>query len=327
MKDGKTTSQVAACGVFCDSKKKRPPWWVGCILVMVLLLFSGCLRIPKENWIVSHRDTIETVKQVAECPNDCLNRDSLFPDDVSHDKSDRKNRHQELSADSFTMVSWNIYKGKKEGWAEDFEKITRNTDILVLQEVYLTDNLKELLQHAGYKWDMSKAFEYNDVSSGVLIAARTTPNFTCMFRETEPIIRIPKSVLVSRYPMSGTDRELLVANIHGINFTINQTAFQKQIDRMESILADHRGPMIVSGDFNTWSSGRNAYVNAMVKRLGLTAVKFGENHRSRFFGYDIDHVYYRGLKPGSATIPVVSTSDHNPLFVTFKLDPSQDEKN
>jgi endonuclease/exonuclease/phosphatase (EEP) superfamily protein YafD len=152
-----------------------------------------------------------------------------------------------------------------------------------------------------------------------LTASKIVPNFTCAFRETEPISRIPKSVLITRYPMSGTGLELLAANIHAVNFTMGGSAFQRQSDRLENILAAHQGPLIVSGDFNTWNSGRMSRINAMAERLELTAVIFDENRRSQFFGHYLDHVYYRGLEAKNARIPLVSTSDHNPLTVVFKL--------
>jgi endonuclease/exonuclease/phosphatase (EEP) superfamily protein YafD len=166
---------------------------------------------------------------------------------------------------------------------------------------------------------MTAAFEYRQIEAGVLTAARTAPNFTCAFRETEPITRIPKSVLITRYPLSGTALELLVANIHAINFTMDTSVFKKQIDRLQGFLAAHRGPLIVSGDFNTWTTGRMSRVMAMAEHLGLTAVRFVENRRAQFFGHDVDHVYYRGLEANNAATPIVSTSDHNPLTVVFKL--------
>jgi len=224
-----------------------------------------------------------------------------------------------LNSDGFRLVSWNIFKGKKKGWAEDFQKLNQNTDIITLQEAYLSENLKEMLHQEKYQWDMTAAFEYREITSGVLTASRIAPNFTCVFREKEPISRIPKSVLLTRYPMSGTDLELLVANIHAVNFTMGGSAFQRQSDRLENILAAHRGPLIVSGDSNTWNSGRMSRINAMAERLELTAVIFDENHRSQFFGHYIDHIYYRGLEAKNARIPLVSTSDHNPLTVVFKL--------
>jgi len=291
-----------------DTQKRRARriWFA---LGILIVLVSGCIRIPEENLTVSHRRPFDTRRQTAECT----------AADLAQSLPARPGPAAELNAGGFSLVSWNVFKGKKDGWAEDFQKFSQNTDILLLQETYLTASLKKMLQDEQYHWDMTAAFEYRKIEAGVLTAARTAPNYTCTFVETEPITRIPKSALITRYPLSGTERELLVANIHAINFTIDHSAFQKQFDRLEKILAAYRGPLIVSGDFNTWNTGRLSRVNAMADRLDLTAVRFDENRRSRFFGHDIDHVYYRGLEAKNAATPTVSTSDHNPITVVFKL--------
>jgi len=299
--------------------RNRTTRWAWIALVIFFLLASGCIRIPGESRTVSHRSPFETRRQTADCRVACL--DPAVPNRSEPEPMAAVDAAQtpELNAGGFSLLSWNIFKGKKEGWDNDLQKFSRDTDILILQEAYLTDSLKKMLAREKFYWDMTTAFEYRQIEAGVLTAARTAPNFTCAFRETEPITRIPKTVLITRYPMSETDLELIVANIHGINFTINNSAFRKQFDRLESILAVHRGPMIVSGDFNTWSAGRMTHVTAMADRLGLTSVRFDDNRRLRFIGHDVDHVFYRGLEAKNAAIPIVSTSDHSPLRVVFKL--------
>jgi endonuclease/exonuclease/phosphatase (EEP) superfamily protein YafD len=224
-----------------------------------------------------------------------------------------------LNADGFSFATWNIHKGAAEGWSQDFQKLCGSTDILVLQEVLLTDNLIQMLRQENYQWDLAAAYTYQNVEAGVLTASKILPSLACTLKDKEPIIRVPKSILITRHPISGTDRELLVANIHAINFTLGHSAFQKQWDRLENMLAGHEGPMIVSGDFITWTSGRMSRVNAMAKRLALSAVVFNKNLKSKFLGKSVDHVFYRGLEKKDAAISLVTTSDHNPLSVVFRL--------
>jgi endonuclease/exonuclease/phosphatase (EEP) superfamily protein YafD len=224
-----------------------------------------------------------------------------------------------LYAEGFSFTTWNIHKGKAEGWGEDFQKICRSTDILILQEAYLSDNFKRLLQQEDLQWDLAAAYAYQKIEAGVLTASKIAPSLTCSLMDKEPITRVPKSILITRYPISGKHGELLVANIHAINFTMGYAAFQRQYDRLENVLATHKGPMIVSGDFNTWSSGRMSRVNAMAKRLNLSPVPFNRDQKSKFFGQYVDHIYYRGLEIKSAKTLNVTTSDHNPLMVVFKV--------
>ncbi len=301
---------------YTRKKKVRWTWFSAAVFS---LLVAGCIHIPEESWIISHRSPLETKRQISDCTGAGLNRSIPQQAGVDPTMLPQIVGVPEVNSDGFSFVSWNIYKGKKKGWGEDFHSISRNTDILILQEAYLSGSLKEVLQQEEYQWDMAAAFKYRHIDTGVLTASRIAPNFICTFRETEPITRIPKSVLITRYPMSGTDQELLVANIHAINFTLGNTTFQNQSDRLINYLAAHQGPIIVSGDFNTWNSGRMSLVQAMAERLGLTAVRFDKNLRSKFFGHYVDHVYYRGLETKNAATPLVTSSDHNPLAVVFKL--------
>jgi endonuclease/exonuclease/phosphatase (EEP) superfamily protein YafD len=294
-------------------------------LATAILLVSACIRIPEGNGLISHRKIWETMDFSYD------NKNLLAPNGwtsigPAKEGFNRKNQQEALDSDGFTLVSWNVFKGKKEGWPEDFKTFIQASDILTLQEAYLTNHLREMLHREDFDWDMTQAFEYKKTATGVLTAARTAPSFTFGLKDKEPIIRLPKSILISKYSLSGTQKELMVANVHGINFSMGQKSFKGQLDRMEAILAEHEGPIIVSGDFNTWSADRISHVTAMAQRIDLAAVRFEKNHRSRLFGYDIDHIYYRGLRVTNARTPIVSTSDHNPLTVTFKLKTTTDEK-
>jgi len=304
-------------------RKNRSIRWKWIALAFIGVVVSGCVQIPEESWTISYRSPFEIRRQPAECTLGGLDPAVSIRTEPGRITPGPGAGSTALNPGGFSLVNWNIFKGKKEGWAEDLRNFIRNADILILQEAYLTESLKSMLKQERYHWDMTAAFEYRQIEAGVLTAARTAPTFTCTFRETEPITRIPKSALITRYPFAGTQRELLVANIHAINFTMEPSAFKKQIDRLEGLLAAYRGPLIVSGDFNTWTTGRMSHVNAMAQRLDLSAVRFDENRRSRFFGREIDHVYYRGLEAENAATPIVSTSDHNPLTVVFKLAPAR----
>ena len=84
-------------------------------------------------------------------------------------------------------------------------------------------------------------------------------------------------------------------------------------------MSKHQGPLIVSGDFNTWNDERMAVVDTIASSLNLKAVTFSENYRATVFGHNVDHIYYRGLKPIKALSVKMTTSDHNPMIVKFRL--------
>jgi endonuclease/exonuclease/phosphatase (EEP) superfamily protein YafD len=85
------------------------------------------------------------------------------------------------------------------------------------------------------------------------------------------------------------------------------------------VLARHDGPVILAGDFNTWSVARRRAVDAIALRLGLRAVSLDPDERSRFLGEPVDQIYYRGLVPGAASAVPVRSSDHNPVSAVFRL--------
>ena len=51
----------------------------------------------------------------------------------------------------------------------------------------------------------------------------------------------------------------------------------------------------------------------------MSPVRFDEDNRKKMFGRYLDHVYVRGMDVVEATTRVVTTSDHNPMFVRLKF--------
>ena len=218
-----------------------------------------------------------------------------------------------------TLVNWNIYKGQKSGWIGDLLRISSGSDILLLQEAVLAGGLVDFLQIRGLYWNFNKAFHHKGVGTGVLIASKVRPEEHCGTRNAEPVIGLPKTALINSFAIQGTGERLIVANIHGINFTLGTAAYKEQFGEIINILKRHVGPILVAGDFNNWTEKRNAIVDGLVEELGLTALSFEDDERSIFFGDPVDHILYRGLVPVAETTYEVTSSDHNPIAVTFKI--------
>ena len=225
-----------------------------------------------------------------------------------------------LNASGFSLLSWNIQKENRGGWESDFVRLSQNADILVIQEAFLSEKLRRLLSLRPYYWHLVTAFEYQQVKTGVLTAATVEPDFVCPLRVTEPLIRFPKTVLITRYPLVNTHHSLMIANIHMINFAPHLAAFHDQARQMTEILVNHQGPMILSGDFNTWSEERLVIIEDMAGRLKLKSADFKPELARKVFGYTVDRVYYRGLKLEESLVIEVTSSDHNPLLVRFSAE-------
>lgn len=287
---------------------------ISLFLILEVFAFSSCIRIPKEHFIVSQRKVFASVQDSCGCNVDQF--EDLLVEGVLANTSEDV---QEIDAGGFQLMNWNILKGKKNGWEKDFKRLSDNIDILIIQEAQLTDELREILNADQYNWDISIAYKYKGLETGVLTASKEEPVFICTLRSKEPFFKVPKTVLITLYAISGTDQMLMVVNIHSINFTFGTSRFLKQLEEVEKILLQHQGPMIISGDINTWTKKRVAVMENLFYRLGLSAVTFAKNNRVKIFGLDIDHIYYRGLVVKKSVAVKVGSSDHNPMLVDFML--------
>ena len=65
----------------------------------------------------------------------------------------------------------------------------------------------------------------------------------------------------------------------------------------------------------------------MAENLSLEILTFKDDGRTTFFGDPVDQVLYRGLEPSSRTVHPVTSSDHNPISVTFRIVREDDSNN
>lgn len=226
---------------------------------------------------------------------------------------------QGLNPDNIALLNWNIYKGNEDNWQQDLSFFARTHDIMTLQEALLDEQLTQLLSQYKLNWVMNSAFYLNGAAAGVMTTAKTKAIHSCGFKTNEPIIQIPKSTLLSYYVINGTKKRLLVANIHSINFSLGIKTYQQQLETLYEVIKHHDGPMIVAGDFNSWSDERMMLVQGLMEKLSLSSLDYPVNTKTHVFGKAIDHVFYRSLEPINNQIVQVSSSDHMPISVNFKL--------
>jgi len=279
------------------------------ILIFHIPLLAGCWKIPEKH------QTMGNYKETAVVNADNLCRglsgngeQKILPGGIDT-----------LDSQQFSLMNWNSYKGKGKEWQDDLDRLIRGGDIVTLQEGYLTDQLQEELQQHDFFWDIAAAFLLKKIPSGVLTASRVKPDYLCSFRVKERLTGIPKTVLITRYPLADTNDTLLLANVHMVNLSFDISAYRQQLEKTAGVLSQHPGPMIISGDFNSWSEERGALLKSFADKLHLRAVHFHDDNRSLFFGRPVDYVFYRGLVPQSTVTNEVTTSDHNPMLVTFSL--------
>ena len=224
-----------------------------------------------------------------------------------------------LDPGSFSLITWNIHKNADPGWESDLSLFAAAHDLVLLQEAHLEPAITNTLEASGHQWTLASAFGLSGRDTGVLTASLGPPRSTCVLRQVEPLLRLPKSAIVASYPLRGRDELLAVANIHSINFALAEGAYQTQLANVIAVLANHSGPLVLAGDLNTWSSGRRSVVEALTLQLGLQEVQIKPDRRRRFFGKQVDYVFIRGLAVLSARVIEVESSDHNPVSVMLRF--------
>ncbi|HNP34850.1 MAG TPA: endonuclease/exonuclease/phosphatase family protein [Woeseiaceae bacterium] len=224
----------------------------------------------------------------------------------------------ELDTSNIRLVSWNMQKKSIPNWRADYGRLTAAKDLILLQEASLRVDTIEDLPTVPY-WSFSPGYRTGDSVTGVLTLSSVMPLSRCSFTNTEPLLRTPKATSITQFALRGTDETLLVVNVHAVNFSLGLGTYKRQFQQIEDVLIGHAGPIILSGDLNTWRAGRVATIESLAADLELTELSFGADHRTRVFGLPIDHIYLRGFATATAVSSIVTSSDHNPIAVTLAM--------
>lgn len=225
---------------------------------------------------------------------------------------------QKITQHTFSLLIWNLHKGQDAGWQQALARLADGKDFLLLQEVLNTQQLAEQYSAQFPTALYAIAFAYLQQQSGVEILSKFTPHFYCAGAKSEPWIRIPKVGAAMSLPLAD-GKSLLLVNVHLINFEMNPTNYGKQLRTLMQLISQHQGPIIFAGDFNSWSGYRMSRIQALIAEYGLQEVRFQQDHRLRFLGNPLDHIFVRGLNVLNATTEPTESSDHAPLLLEVAL--------
>ncbi len=223
-----------------------------------------------------------------------------------------------LDPAAIRLLNWNIQKGKQLGWQTDLSALTADSQLVLMQEAALDPEMISAERLASY-WSFAPGYREDDTLTGVLTLSSIEPLTHCNLTAWEPWLRSPKATDITEYALTGTSKTLVVVNLHAVNFTLGVKPYRRQLDRIVTALRDHDGPLIVSGDFNSWRLGRERAVQSLVDELQLIALEYGDDQRVQIFGRPIDHIFVRGLQTVTASAVAVDSSDHNPISVMLSL--------
>lgn len=239
-----------------------------------------------------------------------------------------KRLNHELNPDNIRIFVWNMYKGAIPKWKEDYVQLTKFFDILLLQEMWLDGAMKDvILSDDTFTYHMATSFfdrKKRNTPTGVAIASYVEPELLFYQRSKyrEPFIKTPKMALIADFAIKGMKKKLRVATLHAINF-VGKKKLRHQLREIRKALNKHDGPIVLGGDFNTWSKKKIKVMRAMAYEAGLTEVRFSKwsSKRLRIFGNTLDYIWTKGVKViDSHVFHKIQSSDHKAMSVTIAIE-------
>lgn len=230
-------------------------------------------------------------------------------------------KHQESSLEAeFSLLCWNVAKLTLKSHYKEFLNTLiehYNLDILLLQEV--KKSLSHELELHDYSYVLSPNIQTQKHLFGVLSAFKSSclDELSLLTKKRELRCTTHKTTLITHHKtFDGTT--LLLVNLHAINF-VYSSDFQNELQEIYEAIKNHKGALIVAGDFNTWNLKRVHYLEAFSSSLGLQKVVFeSEKGIKKVFSNSLDYIFYRGLEVTFATVvESKNISDHNPIIAKF----------
>ncbi|MCC6138019.1 MAG: endonuclease/exonuclease/phosphatase family protein [Bdellovibrionaceae bacterium] len=229
-------------------------------------------------------------------------------------------KSQLLVQETYRFMTWNIYKGGMSGLYEDYSHFVETMDFVATQEFLLNSEQEQLIQNTpSYHWVLAKSFQDSGEWTGVATVSKWQAKQSIPVKSpgAEPFAGTPKMSLISLYPIED-GRELMVVNVHGLNFNLSHGDFKDQVDDLINRVKNHVGPMIMAGDFNTWADTRRTYLIKKTESIGLERADL-ENEMG-IMNATLDHIFYREISVTSAAVlSDIQTSDHLPMTIEFKF--------
>ncbi len=228
-----------------------------------------------------------------------------------------------LPADNIRITVWNLCKGVGGVLFEhDYRRLCYYSDLVLTQEALMSERSLATFTAPGFHLCHAASYQRRDgLRDGVMTATRAkiaAPPLRVLCKYPEPIFKTPKAALISMHPLQGHRQQLMVVNLHATLVRLKAIALE-ELQHLLYHLPEHDGPMILAGDFNTFTPGYLRAVEQTLAGHGLAMVRFGNDRRPTFG--NLDQIFVRGLKIDKAWIDInTNSSDHFPLMVHLRTD-------
>ena len=230
---------------------------------------------------------------------------------------------QDQLPECFTLLAWNlqktdfshyVYRNLKELLTQS--ELTNEPHILSFQEA---KTLPEQISFFNLSFVIAPNIQTKKNHFGVLTASSSiiNPIRQCLTQSRELGWATHKTALITQHKLSN-NQILTHVNIHAINF-VSHSVFHRELQKLFQYLDQITGPIIISGDFNTWNKKRTKTLIEATQKLSLKMVKYPDHRPIKsIFKQPLDHIFYRQLTlQSSQAIDVNLISDHNPILATF----------
>lgn len=237
-----------------------------------------------------------------------------------------------LPASYIKMLVWNIHAGKDQLFTRDFSELSRGQHLVILQEADLHNDLKDSLLPKDFLYTHARSYisplskKLKGVATGSVSAVSVTRALRSPVNEFG--VTTPKAVLLQTFKVANKKDQLLVVNVHAINFVTNEM-FRAHINQIVKAIKAHKGPIVAAGDFNTWNEGRLKDLDVAMYTLGLSRVSLGIGRSQfpnlgRWFGVQtggpFDQIYARGIEVRFKEVHAsIHSSDHKPMEMHFSI--------
>lgn len=212
------------------------------------------------------------------------------------------------------LLVWNVQKFADPSalaWLEE-----RSAQIIMTQES-IASVQRDFAENLNATDTFSPGYRtFDNETSGVGIVTTLETLMSCAWQHEEPWLLTPKATLVSA--LRTANQILLAVNLHAINFSLGTQELQEQLDAISNVIDQYTGPIVVAGDFNTWSKARTEILQRFIQRHELIATDFDPDYRVRPFSYPLDHILTKNLEVLTAQSEHSELSDHTPLMMTIR---------
>lgn len=217
---------------------------------------------------------------------------------------------------------WNVKKMKGSKTHDFLHRWVQQADLTLIQEAgygSTTNDFWNKINPASALWSFAVSYKQKGLTTGVLTRSIFHPLKQKILRSRgrEVLKKSHKMSLLTYLPIEGREEPLLVINLHALNF-VSLGSYTKQVDRLLEYIKPHQGPIVVGGDFNSYTWQRNKRLLNRLSPLGIKEVKI--EGRKTIWPWKLDRVFTRGFQVQKAYMMHESEgSDHEALWVELKF--------